>query len=202
LDAEAERLKEFLINLPVWCGAEPGFFKKLTARRKGLVYKTMVFVGEGREPTIAYLPYDTAHRRLIIPGSGYYYMPIKGEIAFFDYDKCLPLVDAPNPNDKYQLPAHFLLSHYNLGLNEGLAQRFDELLENLQRQRLIILVALGVAALSLLVMVFIVYSVSRDYASIAESSKALATSIANQTAVAANQTQRPLQTLQTPIIIR
>lgn len=181
--SQEARIKQFLADMPRWSyDASTWIQRTLLHAKSGMVYKTVVFVGEGNDCTRAYLPYDERKKRLVIDKAGYYQVECKGDVIFLDKEKLLPLKDAPDLS-RFQNSANYVWSVYNGGYQEGLSQRFDELMEEINKERMLKYICMVVAILSLIALVGVSYFDGKSI-------DALVAQNANQFAQIANVTRR------------
>jgi len=155
---EADRFKTFIEDAPIWSRYRPTWISGMTARLfNKKIFISCVFVGENRPPRVLYLPYDPEKNRLIIPGKGYFFTPISGQVAFFHEDFMLPLVNSPNLKNRFMLPAHVPQFTHAQGLAEGKAEGFDDLIRSINKWQIITAIACIVALICVLGAVYITY---------------------------------------------
>lgn len=151
-----DEYKNFLGKLPKFEVAPPGFFKRMLLK-KGLTYKAFVFVDKDGKGEEAYLPYDAAKERVVVDKVGYWPIKVKGDTTFLSKEKLLPLADAPDLS-RFQNSANYVWSVYNGGYQEGLSQRFDELMDEMNKERMLKWICLAVAALALIALAVTAYT--------------------------------------------
>lgn len=154
--SEPDKLKRFLSDAPLWTKYKPSGTTKLLSKmfNSGKVYAPMVFVGENEAPQTLYLPYEPEKNRFIIPGKGYYITPTQGLPFFIHKDHMLPLVNAPNLKDRFQLPAHIVESARAAGLAEGMLKSSEDFLKEIRGYKY---VAYGCVLLTIVALVVIAY---------------------------------------------
>jgi len=133
--SDEEKFKAFFGNLPVWIPPKQGLLSKLFG--KGQQFKTCVFVGDGEEPKVGYVPFDPTLKVLKTDDGRIFDKPLEGKVLFFNKDKFLPLIDTRPVDEIYDVPQHFALSLYNGGLGEGQSGGLKDLIEQLRQQQLI-----------------------------------------------------------------
>lgn len=179
--SQEARIKQFLADMPAWSyDASTWLQRTLLHAKSGMVYKTVVFVGEGNDCTRAYLPYDERKKRLVIDRAGYYQVECKGDIIFLDKEKLLPLKDAPDLS-RFQSSANYVWSVYNGGYQEGLSQRFDELMDEINKERMLKYICMIVAILSIIALVGVSYFDGKTIGSLVSQNADQFTQIANVT---------------------
>jgi len=160
--SEAERFKVFIEDAPIWSAYKPKPIDQWMAKtfHHGKVFISCVFVGENRPPRVLYLPYDPNKNRLIIPGKGYYFTPISGNVAFFHEDYMLPIVNSPNLKNRFMLPAHVPQFTHAQGLAEGKAEGFEDLIKSINKWQVIVAIACIVAFACIIGASYITYQSS------------------------------------------
>jgi len=132
---DEEKFKDFFGNLPKWTPPKQGPLSKLFG--KGQQFKTCVFVGDGEEPKVVYVPFDPTLKILKTDDGRIFDKPLEGKVLFFNKDKFLPLINTRPVDEIYDVPQHFALSLYNGGLGEGQSGGLKDLIEQLRQQQLI-----------------------------------------------------------------
>lgn len=146
-NTDEQKAREFFDGLSQW---EPdpkkGFLKKLFSRKKfKYEIKPCVFVADGEEPVVKMLPVDPNSQLLTNPDTGEVFLkPLRGNIYFFNKNKCLPLSDCPKVEDIYDLPEHLALKFYNLGFGEAELSGYKALIEKLNKWQATVTIALFV----------------------------------------------------------
>jgi len=168
--SEADRFRRFIDNAPIWSQYKPTPMQRFMAKifNKGKVFIACVFVGENRPPRVIHLPYDPEKNRLIIPGKGYYFTPIRGDVAFFHEDLMLPLVDSPNLKNRFMLPAHVPQFTHAQGLAEGKAEGFNDLIKAINKWQIIVAIACIAALISMIGAGYIVYQSGNNHAAMVQ----------------------------------
>lgn len=133
--SDEEKFKDFFGNLPEWTPPKQGVLSKLFG--KGQQFKTCVFVGDGEEPKVVYVPFDPTLKVLKTDDGRIFDKPLEGKVLFFNKDKFLPLINTRPVDEIYDVPQHFALSLYNGGLGEGQSGGLKDLIEQLRQQQLI-----------------------------------------------------------------
>lgn len=151
--------KNFFGKMPKFEAKPPGFFKKLLLK-KGVEYKNFVFVDKDGCGEVAFLPYDVAKERVVVDKVGYWPIKVKGETIFLSKEKLLPLADAPDLS-RFQNSANYVWSVYNGGYQEGISQRFDELMDEINKDRIFKWICLAVAVLALVALAITSYTDGR-----------------------------------------
>jgi len=132
---DEEKFKDFFGNLPKWIPPKQGRLSKLFG--KGQQFKTCVFVGDGEEPKVVYVPFDPTLKILKTDDGRIFDKPLEGKVLFFNKDKFLPLINTRPVDEIYDVQQHFALSLYNGGLSEGQSGGLKDLIEQLRQQQLI-----------------------------------------------------------------
>lgn len=154
---QGDNLKDFISGMPKWT-LQPSGFKKFMFKlfNRGKVLKPCVFVSEHNTPKVMFLPYDPKKEVITNPDSGEIYdMPIKGEIAFYDMDRFRPLIQSRDPSEEYDIPEHYALKLFNLGLSEGQLLAFDDLINQIKKWQAISLIS-GVVAVAVMIGAFMI----------------------------------------------
>ena len=133
--SDEEKFKDFFGNLPEWTPPKQGLLSKLFG--KGQQFKICVFVGDGEEPKVVYVPFDPTLKVLKTDDGRIFDKPLEGKVLFFNKDKFLPLINTRPVDEIYDVPQHFALSLYNGGLGEGQSGGLKDLIEQLRQQQLI-----------------------------------------------------------------
>lgn len=133
--SDEEKFKDFFGNLPEWTPPKQGLLSKLFG--KGQQFKLCVFVGDGEEPKVVYVPFDPTLKVLKTDDGRIFDKPLEGKVLFFNKDKFLPLINTRPVDEIYDVPQHFALSLYNGGLGEGQSGGLKDLIEQLRQQQLI-----------------------------------------------------------------
>lgn len=148
---DEEKFLDFFGQLPVWIPPQQGKLSKLFG--KGQQFKTCVFVADGEKPKVAYVPFDPTLKILKSPKDNRIFdKTIHGDIAFYNIDTYLPLINSRPVDEIYDVPQHFAQALYNGGLGEGQAGGLKSLIEQLRQQQLIqkaLVVAVVIAALAM-----------------------------------------------------
>lgn len=163
--SESDKLRRFLSDAPLWTKYKPSgttlFMTKLF--NSGKVYAPMVAVGENEAPQVLYMPYEPEKNRFIIPGKGYYITPTQGLPFFFHKDYMLPLVNAPNLKDRFQLPAHIVEAARAGGLAEGMLKSSEDFLKEIRGYKYI---SYGCILLTIVALVVIAYLINSYQSSV------------------------------------
>lgn len=144
LDLKTEDSEHFFKNLKRWDVKKNQSLIQSVVNVFGKKQRsiTCVFVSEDDDPRILEVPYNPKTQTLFNPETGEIYdMPTKGKFAFFHRDKFLPLVNHKYPHEDYDIPEHYALYLYNLGLGEGQLAAFDQLLIQINRWQLVTSIA-------------------------------------------------------------
>lgn len=173
--------KNFFGKMPKFEATLPGFFKKLFLK-KGLTYKTFVFVDKDGYGEEAFLPYDVAKERVVVDKLGYWPIKVKGDIIYLSKEKLLPLADAPDLS-RFQNSANYVWSVYNGGYQEGLSQRFDELMDELNKERIFKWICLGIGILALVALALTVYTDGRTISALVQVNNVQSVQLINLTKV-------------------
>lgn len=148
---DQDKFLDFFGHLPVWKPKKQGIVRKFFG--KGQQFKVCVFVADGKEPRIAYVPVDPSLKILKSPiDNRIFDKTIDGDIAFYNADTFLPLVNSRPVDEIYDVPQHFAQSLYNGGLGEGQAGGLKDLTEQLRQQQFIqkaLIAAVVIAALAM-----------------------------------------------------
>lgn len=163
--SEQERIKKLLSDAPLWTGYKPTGLKTFLTKtfNPGKTFAPCVFVSESRQPKILYIPYEPEKNRLIIPEKGWYIPSQQSPPFFFHEDFSLELIHSPSLKDRFNLPAHMLISNYNKGVLEGTLKSGKELLEEIKKYKLVCWLLGGLALIALVALIATIYSYDSHY---------------------------------------
>ena len=128
---------EFFGNLSIWTPPKKTKWSRLTKIfGGGTSYKTCVFVADGEEPRVAYVPSEPS-LKVLRDGERIYDKATEGDVLFYHRDMFLPIVNARPMDKMYDVPEHEALALYNRGLNEGKSIGMSKLIQAVRSMKFI-----------------------------------------------------------------
>lgn len=176
-----DEYKNIFGKLPKFELKPPGVFKKMFLK-KGTVYKHFVFVDKDGCGEEAFLPYDVAKERVVVDKLGYWPIKVKGDIIFLSKEKLLPLADAPDLS-RFQNSANYVWSVYNGGLQEGVTKRYDEIIDEIRKDRMFRWMCLAIAVLALVALAATAYTDGKTISALIEVNNIQSQQLVNLTKV-------------------